>query len=248
MLPHVIFKRRTLPWERSPELKADSASWLALLLFEVDEAPTLQSVQAGDLQRQPFSRSADDAKAGTLSTSTLPATTACYADGYALLGEGDQAPAFEPGRRGKLVGYLPGDRRTRRPVRRHRPDPRRTGLAGPRPQRGADQQPVTGRRRAGGQLLSSGRQRLPAPNRKCVVHLVSLEGLAHYLPGDDGETAAPLTLAAGGNALNLRLGLAGWSFTSLDPQETFSGYLEGVVTRRSSCPCPTMPAAAPGRP
>lgn len=248
VLPHVIFKRRTLPWERSPELKADSASWLALLLFEVDEAPTLQSVQAGDLQRQPFSRSADDAKAGTLSTSTLPATTACYADGYALLGEGGQAPAFE-----LAVGEnwwdtcqvidVPADLFGAIAPTLAELDwlahARSVVLTSSQSQDDAEQ--------AGSFSVVVG-NRLPAPNRKCVVHLVSLEGLAHYLPGDDGETAAPLTLAAGGNALNLRLvSLANWSFTSLDPQETFSGYLEGVDCAPLKLPVPDNASGSAGQ-
>jgi hypothetical protein len=42
VLPHAVFHRRTLPWERSPELRVDGASWLAILLFEADEVPPLQ--------------------------------------------------------------------------------------------------------------------------------------------------------------------------------------------------------------
>ncbi len=37
VLPHVVFSRRTLPWERNPGKPVDSTSWLALLLFTEDE-------------------------------------------------------------------------------------------------------------------------------------------------------------------------------------------------------------------
>ncbi|MCU1723747.1 MULTISPECIES: hypothetical protein [unclassified Pseudomonas] len=231
VLPHVIFARRTLPWERSPELEADNASWLALLLFETDEAPTLQSVQAGDLQRQPFYRSAEDAASkGTPATSTLPATTASYPDGYALLSGADgKAPAFTLSTGENWwdlcqVIDVPADLFAAIAPTLDELDwlahARSVSLTSKQAEDEAEQE---------GSFSVVVGNRLPAPNRQCVVHLVSLEGLARFLPTGDGETAAPLTLASGGTAQTLRLvSLANWKFTSLDPQETFSGYLEAV--------------------
>ncbi|WP_338523781.1 hypothetical protein NUH87_29390 [Pseudomonas batumici] len=241
VLPHVILARRTLPWERSPELAADNASWLAVLLFETDEAPPLQSVLAGDLQRQPFARSADDAKGGKLSTSSLPATTASYPDGYALL---DGAPAFtlasgENWWDACQVIDVPADLFAAIAPTLDELDwlahARRVSLSSKQAEDDAEQE---------GSFSVVVGNRLPAPNRQCVVHLVSLEGLAHFLPTGDGETAAPLTLAAGGTAQTLRLvSLANWKFTSVDPNETFSGYLNALDCAPLRHPAP---AAASG--
>ena len=247
VLPHVIFARRTLPWERSPELAADNASWLALLLFEVDEAPPLQSVQAGDLQRQPFYRSADAATAkGTPSTSTLPATTASYPDGYALLSDANGQPPTFALSTGEnwwdlcQVIDVPADLFAAIAPTLDELDwlahARSVSLTAKQAEDEAEQD---------GSFSVVVGNRLPAPNRQCVVHLVSLEGLARFLPTGDGETASPLTLASGGVAQSLRLvSLANWKFTSFDPEETFSGYLKAVSCAPLRRPAPAAASSA----
>lgn len=40
VLPHIIFGRSTLPWERMADYSSEDVPWLALLLFDEDEAPT----------------------------------------------------------------------------------------------------------------------------------------------------------------------------------------------------------------
>jgi hypothetical protein len=56
VLPHVILKRSTLPWERTPLAEADDAHadlpWLALLLFDDAEKPDPSVITLGEL-RQP---------------------------------------------------------------------------------------------------------------------------------------------------------------------------------------------------
>jgi len=49
VLPQVIFNRRTLPWERTSIVSNDAAPWLAVLLFNPDEAPTPRRQTAKDL-------------------------------------------------------------------------------------------------------------------------------------------------------------------------------------------------------
>lgn len=57
ILPHVVFNRTTLPWERSisassltPDTQSPQATWLAILLFNEEETPPLiQKVLAQDL-------------------------------------------------------------------------------------------------------------------------------------------------------------------------------------------------------
>lgn len=73
---------------------------------------------------------------------------------------------------------------------------------------------------AAGELAVIVGNRLPHPNARTTAHLVSLEGMAAHLPG------GPLA-PSGSTAVRL-VSLHSWSFTSLDPNETFTGYLEAV--------------------
>lgn len=233
VLPHVTLKRRTLPWERSPELAADDDSWLALLLFEKDEAPALQALLVGDLQREPFWDSVDAVgDQARKRPSTLPATTASYPDAYALLPpikETGKSPPFA-----LSVGENWWDPCQIIDV----PADLFAAIAPTREELGwlahARIVALTNKAKqddseAEGSYAVVVGNRLPAPNTQCIVHLVSLEGLAPFLPTGDGETAAPLRLAAGGVADKIRLvSLANWNFTSIDPAETFTGYLEHV--------------------
>lgn len=50
VLPHVVFNRSTLPWERRADAQAEDVPWLALLLFEDEEKPAPQIVQLSDLE------------------------------------------------------------------------------------------------------------------------------------------------------------------------------------------------------
>jgi hypothetical protein len=227
VLPHVVFNRRTLPWERSPELSADGASWLAILLFEEDEAPSLQSAQVGDLQRDAFPRSADDPAKGATSASpsTLSETTASYVDGFPeitpkntltfKLEQGEQI--YDPCQVidvpaalfAKIAPAL-ADLKWLAHVRTVSSDKKAGGDPGDTQENSV----VVG-------------NRLPKPNGKCVAHLVSLEGLVAFLPAEDGTPASITVNNAPATAIRL-ISLASWSFTSVDPHETFSAYLEGL--------------------
>jgi len=248
VLPHVVLARRTLPWERSPELNADTNSWLALLLFEQDEAPPLQSAQVGDLQRHPFWRSAEAAKAkAPQAASSLPVGTASYPDGYALLpAETDGKPPVFALAAGEnwwdpcQVIDVPA-----RLFAAITPSLSELGwLAHARTVALASKSGPNDAESTGSFSVIVG-NRLPAPNTLCTVHLVSLEGLARFLPTADGETAAKLTLAGGGTADTIRLvSLASWSFTSQDPAETFTGYLEALDCAPLQRPAPATTATA----
>lgn len=48
-LPHVVFNRRTLPWERNSITGESEAPWLAVLLFNKDQQPPVQRLKAMDL-------------------------------------------------------------------------------------------------------------------------------------------------------------------------------------------------------
>src|SRR5438132_12887128 len=49
VLPHVILDRSTLPWERQADASRSDVPWLALLLFDAQEAPNPQVVKLSDL-------------------------------------------------------------------------------------------------------------------------------------------------------------------------------------------------------
>ena len=48
VLPHIMFQRSTLPWERSPGV-GESRTWLALLLFDENQTPTQEVLRLGDV-------------------------------------------------------------------------------------------------------------------------------------------------------------------------------------------------------
>ncbi|HEX8218985.1 MAG TPA: hypothetical protein VF914_07195 [Chloroflexia bacterium] len=50
VLPHIVFRRTTLPWERSPIDGDTDLPWLALLLFDEGEVGEPQTVRLGDLR------------------------------------------------------------------------------------------------------------------------------------------------------------------------------------------------------
>jgi TPR repeat protein len=223
MLPHVVLSRRTLPWERSIDQQADGISWLAVLLFEDDEAPALRSCMVGDLQRADFATNADGS---TTRKSQLPPDTACYPDGFAALDPIDgQTPSFE----------LDWGENLYDPVQVIDLDfalfsaiaPTRADLAWL-----AHVRTVNSEKKAG--AASDATQdnavvignRLPRPNTGCVAHLVSLEGMAKFLPADGTDQPSTTKLASGGEAKAIRLvSLRSWKFSSVDPAETFKGYL-----------------------
>lgn len=50
-LPHVVLRRATLPWERTTSLGGgDGVPWLALLLFDAEEAPPCRAAKLSDLR------------------------------------------------------------------------------------------------------------------------------------------------------------------------------------------------------
>lgn len=81
VLPHVIFNRRTLPWERSSVPGVENSPWLAVLLFNDDEVPNVQKLTAKDLVSNTELISVYDAtgaRTQTTTKGTLPDHTVSY--------------------------------------------------------------------------------------------------------------------------------------------------------------------------
>jgi hypothetical protein len=221
VLPHIVLTRRTLPWERFLNAEIKDAPWLALLLFDDDDPPPpLQAVQGGDLQRQDFLRSKD---ATQPSKSTLPSTAVSYPDGFAKSG---LTFVLEPGENlydhcqaidvpvDLFNAIIPSldDLKYLAHARTVTMDNKEGSFKNLT----SDYSVVIG-------------NRLPELNTKCTVHLVSLEGLLAYLPSGADYSPASITLPDKSEAGLVRLvSLKSWSFTSVDPKQTFEGYLENV--------------------
>jgi hypothetical protein len=223
-LPHVVFQRRTLPWERTVEQAGDTgatagASWLALLLFDENEAPTPHLGTVSDLLRAP--------------SGALPATVSSYTDacpaGHPFSLEYDESPD-DPCTTidvpvplfAELVPSI-ADLNLLAHVRWV----------------GAPGETYDGVSSAGAEHAVVVGSRLPLKDARSTVHLVSLEGMAPLLRGDN-TGAAP---AIAGSSVRL-VSLASWSFTSTDPNETFAGYLKSVSVDTLCRPSPKAPAGA----
>lgn len=211
VLPHVVFSRQTLPWERTAG-DADRSSWLALLLFDEDDPPPeVIEAMVGDLQRTPFPHAEDAAPA----PSSLPDTGVSY-PGFTLA-HGEvmwdpcrvidvPLPLFNAVLPGAVDLPWQAHSRTVSPEA-----PRRLGLA----------EEAT-------ELETSVVvcNRLPNPNTQCTVHLVSIENMAPLLPQGADYTPAAITLLDGSPAHTVRLvSLGSWTYRSIDPQATFAALL-----------------------
>ncbi len=215
VLPHIVFNRTTLPWERTAD-DAENSSWLALLLFdENDPIPEIKKIMVGDLQREPFARSEN----GTKEPSNLPKTFVSYPNFKVEYGEQMYDPCLAldvpvdtfnkiiPG-----VVDLPWLSSSRIIIPE---DPARMGLKDEKVESIETSVVVC--------------NRLPEANTQCSVFLVSLEGMASYLPTGDDYKPAPIKLDNGKDAEAVRVVvLSSWSYQSVDPEQSFTGLLKSL--------------------
>jgi hypothetical protein len=245
-LPHISFARKTLPWERDAGVGSlvesaptRRAPWLALLVFsEADGAIVAHNVRLGDLAHAPY---LPDANATATVTSGLPANTASYADGYAATFGEDKQWELEPGQHPwdvcqvidvpvELFSAIAPSRTDLGWLAHARAIRDSGGVAG------AAGNGSTDGETAKGDFSLVLANRFPESNASSTVHLVSLEGMAGFLPTDDDGTPAHIQTIAKQEAAFVRLvTLYSWSFTCEEPKESFSGYLEhldvGPLTR-----------------
>ncbi len=200
VLPHVVFARRTLPWERDPGGGPTSGAgtpptWLAVLLLTEDEA------------RQALPRTG---RVSDLQASALPAGALSYATAGKLMlepGESADDPCQTIDLPAGLFAQIAPGREDLRWLAHARTVPaaaKATADGGPT----LDCSVVVGNR-----LLPPRRD----ADTNYVCHLVSLEALARYLPGGDVPASATVVRL---------VSLTSWSFTSTSTGRTFGSYFQ----------------------
>ena len=208
VLAHVVLKRRTLPWERSPMRGAQPtpasardgvATWLALLVFDhADPVPKARSATVRDL-------------VPTDSTGRMAASGIVT---YRDAGQLDPGQAFDdpcqivdvPLDLFRAIAPSLEDLRWLAHARQ-RSNSRKPGSLDTLPAPASDYAVIVA-------------NRLPVMGSEATVHLVSLEGMADYLPG--GPDLPP-------GAHTIRLAsLKSWSFESVHEVQSFSACLEAL--------------------
>ncbi|MDF5736619.1 MULTISPECIES: hypothetical protein [unclassified Nostoc] len=220
-LPHIVFTRRTLPWERTIEVSnspkavktdgKDKAPWLALLLLEDDDfqdgkVPKVEQRKVQDLVDS--SNIVSYFKPGKLQDSLdygEDLDDNCLTIDIPL----DLFQAIAPTE--EDLKYLAHTRDVSMDRKEHNHNPP-VGAAN------------SGEATPGVQNFSAIMgNRFPQLGVKSTVHLVSLEGLSEYLPQEGTQTPTTST--------TIRLvSLKSWSFTARDEKESFQGFLEHLDT------------------
>jgi hypothetical protein len=204
-LAHVVLNGRTLPWVRSPSGVSSGTTWLAVLLFEEsDPAPLVKAMRIADLLGDPANRVASYGDAYRLGGGRFATdygetlNDPCQAIDVPLVLFNKIAPSLDD------LAWLAHSRTVNAAAKAGQT----TGLV--------DLGVVIG-------------NRLPQSGTRCTAHLVSFERMADFLPSGPDYVSKPILFADGTAATTIRLAsLAHWSFTSIDPKESFQGYLEHV--------------------
>lgn len=198
VLPHIVLRRSTLPWERYPgttreeNKNKDVAPWLALLVFDQsDPAPSVKTGKVSDLVPAPLGQLPDH------TVSYFSQTNAKSLEDLLDYGESGEDPC-------QMID-LPLDLFQQvAPSAEELP-----WLAHTRVKSSSEEEFAV--------VVAN---RLPKPGSLTTVHLVSLENLEPLLP-TAGQTSA------GNGKKQIRLiSLKQWSFSALDLPVTFTKLLE----------------------
>lgn len=238
VLPHIVFSRKTLPWERkcgsdSPQRHntptPKTTPWLALLVFHDDDpTPTIQPAMVGDLFQGDF----PPAPGKPLRKSTLSEVPGVlsYYDAYlkTLINTKPKSPKewIEPGQNwwdSCLVVDVPVDLFSAiAPSKEdlgwlaHSREIEKEPSVNPSIQVAAQEEVPPGEYSV---IIAN---RLPKSGGVSAAYLVSLEGMADFLPDPDGKESSQI-----GQAKFLRLVvLKAWGFSCTAKQETFRGYFD----------------------
>ena len=200
---HVTLNGRTIPWLRSPGAGQAPLPWLAVLLFhESDPPPPVKTIEISEL----------DAGA--------PPGTVSYGEAYRSSTDIKFEPEFDGGftDRCRAIDIPIALFNAIAPCAEDLPwlTHARTVTTDAKPGTPpSDYAVVVG-------------NRLARRNTVCTAHLVSLEQMLRFLPsGSPRRPSAELARRPKTTCVRL-VSLASWSFTSVDPAESFAGYLENV--------------------
>lgn len=229
VMPLVVLNRETLPWQRT-SVKADmTAPWLALLLFDESEAPTVCATTAAALF--PENTTITVYGSTTTGTGTMPAGTISYPNINPLdYGETPNDPCSTIDIPVALFSKIA-------PSAADLPL-----LAHIRETDTYDSEDNTTTVLRNAIVLGN---RWPQPNTNVYAFLVSLENMGDLLPNDDGTPSA--NMPAGAKTVRL-VSFYTWRFFANDLDEKFKTIVEnlnkdangnlGLTTVR-------LPAAAP---
>lgn len=219
VLAHVCLTRATLPWERSPGSltgsdgigdPSDQAPWLGLLLiYETDPPVVFKQVTLQDLVS---SSATINGQPGKLPTGTFfPAfeleygesyTDACLVADIPIALFNQVAPSFaDLPWLGHVREIQPSNKQSARYLEKLK-------------QVSSENTPPT--------LSTVICNRLPITGAQSMACLVSLEGWARYLPGNDGIQSA--AIPADTDTIRIVL-LKQWQFFAVKQDQTFAGYL-----------------------
>lgn len=207
VLPHVVFKSRTLPWERTSVPDKQAAPWLAVFLLNEDELPTTQKKTAKDLVQA--GKRIMVKGATTTGIGTLPTDYYSYPDLALDYGESPDdpcnvidIPAAIFNKIAPTAADLPYLAHIREAETIDKADDQVT----------ADQHFAV--------VLGN---RLPKDNATSYAFLVSLENMGPNLPGEDGRSQLPE------NTQYVRLiYYKSWRFTVNTLNQTFKTLLENL--------------------
>lgn len=208
VLPHVVFKKRILPWNRTSVPEEESAPWLAVFLFNEDEVPTIQKKTAKDLV--PNSTPITVAGSAVKGTGTMPAGYYSYPCFDKLdYGESPDDPCNAIDISAALFNKI-APTATELPYLAHI---RETTTVDKE-----DQQALSDQSYA--VVLSN---RLSKTNTTSYAFLVSLENMGPNLPAEDGSSQLP------SDVQHVRLlCYKSWRFIANDLDQSFKSLLENL--------------------
>ncbi|WP_423736012.1 hypothetical protein [Chitinophaga caseinilytica] len=205
-LPHVLFNRRILPWERSSVNGDAAAPWLAVLLFGEGEQPAVVREKAKALV--PAGTAITVAGSSITGTGTMPTGTFSY-PGMQKLDYGET-----PDDDCNIIDIPAALFNQIAPTKKDLPF-----LAHIRKMQTLDKTDNLAKEVENFTVVLG--NRLPQNDADNYAFLVSLENFGDYLPDDDGKSNLP----AGITTVRL-LTYIDWSYTVNSRDETFKSLLE----------------------
>ncbi len=213
IFPHVLFNRRTLPWERDSVDGVPDAPWMAVLLFNSNELPVRSTATAKDLVTAGTAITVIGGDVAKKELGTLPKNYLSY-------------PGIE-----KLdYGELPSDKCDiiDIPIEVfNRIAPSAVDLqylAHIREVDTTDSEDKDQAEEVGRYAVLTG-NRIPVKNATSYVYLVSIENMGGYLPAEDGTPSEKIPV---GTTTVRFITYKNWSFVGSDTDESFKAMVENL--------------------